>query len=483
MKMKLSNDKYRPGYHYSPPSGWMNDPNGLVFLNGEYHLFYQYYPYGTQWGSMHWGHAVSTDLIHWKHLPIALFPDKLGTIFSGSAVADHENTTSFGDGKGCLVAVFTHFKYGLQRQSLAYSNDGGQSWMKYKNNPVLKNPFKIHFRDPKVFWHHNSQRWIMLIACGDHVRFYSSPDMKNWMYTGQFGQKEGAHGSVWECPDLFEMQAHDDPESKKWVMLVSIKKYAPNGGSGIQYFTGHFNGKAFCSEHHPSQICWLDYGKDNYAGVTWNNIPESDNRRIYIGWMNNWQYARNFPTQEWRGAMTIPRELTLRKTMKGYRLFSAPVAETLLLRNNKQEFSQIRVQDTFLIKRDIRNGNNAFELELQADMKKSDEFSISLVSGDHTQTLSINKKKAMLAFQRVTPPESRFSRAFDGNHQAPLDVSSGKISLRMLADNCSLEFFFNEGEVSLTELILPSGIIDCIQIHTPGSPVLIEKLILYELNQ
>lgn len=483
MKKMPASDTYKPQYHYSPPTGWMNDPNGLVFLNGEYHLFYQYYPYGIQWGSMHWGHAVSTDLIHWNHLPIALFPDKLGTIFSGSAVADHENTASFGDGKGCLVAVFTHFKYGLQRQSLAFSHDGGRSWFKYENNPVLKNPFKIHFRDPKVFWHHDSQRWIMLIACGNHVRFYSSPDLKNWEYTGQFGRREGAHGSVWECPDLFEMQVHDESEIKKWVMLVSIKKHAPNGGSGMQYFTGHFNDSAFVSDNPPEQICWLDYGKDNYAGVTWNNIPASDNRRIYIGWMNNWQYARSFPAKVWRGAMTIPRELTLRKTMKGYRLFSTPVAESLLLRHDKQEFSQIRIQDTFLIKRDIRNGTNAFELTLNADMKNSDELSLSLMSGDHIQTLFVNKKKGMLAFQRVSPPGAAFSKAFDGYHQAPVDFSSGKISLRMLADNCSVEFFINEGEVSMTELILPSGIIDRVQIHAQGSPVHIEKLILYELTQ
>lgn len=310
-------EKYRPQYHFSPESGWMNDPNGLVFYDGEYHLFYQYYPDSTVWGPMHWGHAVSTDLFSWTHLPVALYPDSLGYIFSGSAVSDIYNTSGFGDGTTPpLIAVFTYHNSELERkgnnefqsQGIAWSNDRGRTWKKFQGNPVLPNPGIRDFRDPKVFRHDASGKWIMILAVHDRVHIYSSPDLKNWSFESEFGESAGSHGGVWECPDLFPLTV-TGTSSSKWVMLVSINPGGPNGGSVTQYFTGEFDGHKFIPDDIAAK--WMDMGTDNYAGVTWSGIPEQDGRKILIGWMSNWNYATVVPSSLWRSAMTIPRELTL----------------------------------------------------------------------------------------------------------------------------------------------------------------------------
>lgn len=305
-------DRFRPGFHFSPPTSWANDPNGLVYYEGSYHLFYQYHPYSNKWGPMHWGHAISEDLIHWQHAPIALFPDEHGAIFSGCCVVDWNNSSGlFKDSHG-LVAIFTHADIHpetgqpRQRQSLAYSSDKGQTWQKYNGNPVLAENDLIDFRDPKVFWHAQSKRWIMAIVAGDHVRFYASDNLREWSLTGKFGREEGSHDGVWECPDLFQLPA-DDTGRSKWVLIISIGDN-PNcpEGSRTQYFIGEFDGKTFINDNPSDHILWLDYGRDNYAGVTWSDIPEQDGRRVIIGWMSNWKYANETPTYSWRGAMTLP---------------------------------------------------------------------------------------------------------------------------------------------------------------------------------
>jgi fructan beta-fructosidase len=287
-------ETYRPQYHFTPQTGWMNDPNGMVYYEGEYHLFYQHYPDSTVWGPMHWGHAVSQDLIHWQHLPVALYPDKLGYIFSGSAVVDWNNTSGLGTAEAPpMVAIYTYHDPGgerqgridFQTQGIAYSVDKGRTWTKYEKNPVLPNPGIRDFRDPKVSWNEVSKQWVMTLAVKDHIEFYGSPDLKKWSKLSEFGNTIGAHGGVWECPDLFSLK--DGEGNSKWVLFVSINPGGPQGGSATQYFIGNFDGKNFMPQDTLAR--WIDYGADNYAGVTWSDIPASDGRRLFIGWMSNWQ--------------------------------------------------------------------------------------------------------------------------------------------------------------------------------------------------
>ena len=260
-------EKYRPQIHFTPPAKWMNDPNGMVYFEGEYHLFYQYYPDSTVWGPMHWGHAVSKDMLHWEHLPVALYPDSLGCIFSGSAVADINNTSGFGkDGKAPIVAIFTYHDFvgekagrnTFQNQGIAFSNDKGRTWEKFNGNPVLKNPGIRDFRDPKVQWYEPSKKWIMTLATLDCITFFSSPDLKNWTKESEFGKGVGGHGGVWECPDLFPLKV-DGTGDEKWVLLVSINPGGPNGGSATQYFVGNFKGKVFQNENKSVEPRWIDY--------------------------------------------------------------------------------------------------------------------------------------------------------------------------------------------------------------------------------
>src|SRR5690606_13223753 len=308
------NEPHRPQTHFSPKETWINDPNGMVYFAGTYHLFYQHYPDSTVWGPMHWGHATSTDLVHWKHQPIALYPDSLGYIFSGSAVVDSNNTSGFGkDGRIPLVAIFTHHdpkareagKNNYENQSIAYSLDSGKTWTKYAHNPVVRNPGIVDFRDPKVTWYEPDKKWIMTLATKDRITFFSSKNLKEWTKESEFGEKLGVHTGVWECPDLFPMNYNGETI---WILIVSIGDGGPNGGSATQYFTGHFDGQKFIASD--STIKWIDYGPDNYAGVTWSNTGD---RKIFLGWMSNWRYASRVPTVKWRSAMTILRDLSLEK--------------------------------------------------------------------------------------------------------------------------------------------------------------------------
>lgn len=305
----------------------------MVFYEDEYHLFYQYYPDSTVWGPMHWGHAVSSNMVNWEHLPVALFPDSLGYIFSGSAVVDWNNSSGFGTAENSpLIAIYTYHnteraqlgKNDFQYQAIAYSLDRGRSWTKYQKNPVLPNPGIRDFRDPKVNWNKEIQKWVMVLAANDRVKFYSSENLKEWVFESDFGMEIGAHGGVWEWPDLFQINK-EGSNQMEWVLLVSINSGGPNGGSATQYFVGDFDGKEFKTNQ--TETLWLDYGRDNYAGVAWSDIPEEDGRKLFLGWMNNWSYAQLVPTIEWRGAMTLPRELILKNTDHGYRIYSLPVKE------------------------------------------------------------------------------------------------------------------------------------------------------------
>ena len=328
---KSYSEPFRPQFHFSPEKKWMNDPNGLVYYRGIYHLFYQYYPEDIVWGPMHWGHAASTDLIHWKHKKIALFPDKLGLIFSGSAVVDFNNTSGLGTLKNpAMIAIFTYHNMEIEKagqintqsQGLAFSLDEGETWTKYKGNPIIANPNLRDFRDPNVFWNEATNSWNLILVAGDCAQFYTSKNLINWKLESEFGKGIGAHGGVWECPNLFKIKV-ENSNKEKWVLLISINPGAPNGGSGTQYFIGDFDGKNFKTTQKDTK--WIDNGTDNYAGLTYNNAP--DNKRIFIGWMSNWLYARSTPTKNWRSAMTLPRELSLSIIDQYYVLKSKPVMQ------------------------------------------------------------------------------------------------------------------------------------------------------------
>ena len=339
-------EPYRPQYHFSPRQNWTNDPNGLVWFDGEYHLFYQYNPFGDTWGHMSWGHAVSRDLVHWEELPVAL-PEEDGImIFTGSTVVDEHNTSGFcTGGKPCMVAVYTgHTPRAangkpLQTQNLAYSNDRGRTWTKYSGNPVLdlKMP---DFRDPHVFWSAAARRWVMAVALpNEHkVRFYGSPDLKRWEQLSEFGP-EGASGGQWECPTLTEVPVEgSSPRRTGWVLKIGLNPGGLQGGSGEQYFVGSFDGARFVNDNPAATTLWTDYGKDCYCALTFNHLPPAA-LPVMLGWMNNWQYANKVPTAPWRGQMTAPRRLQLRKLPEGLRLVQQPAETLRALRRNRFSWS------------------------------------------------------------------------------------------------------------------------------------------------
>jgi fructan beta-fructosidase len=466
------NEQYRPQIHFTPMQHWMNDPNGLVYYNGTYHLFYQYYPGATVWGPMHWGHATSKDLFHWQHQPIALYPDSLGYIFSGSAIVDYKNTSGFGkNGKIPLVAIFTHHdpkgekegKTDFQNQSLAYSLDEGKTWTKYSDNPVLKNPGIKDFRDPKVSWNEVAGKWVMTLAVLDHINFYSSIDLKNWTKESEFGKDVGAHGGVWECPDLFSM---DYDGKKVWVLIVNLNPGGPNGGSATQYFIGDFNGHKFSP--FTTDTRWLDYGPDEYAGVTYSN---TGNRRVFLGWMSNWQYGQQVPTKEWRSAMTIPRELSVKKENKNYLISSLPVKEMDKL--SAKEF-KLRNVDASHFNLTSKSGKLKGPAELKIASDKLEDFSITL-SNAAGQKLVIGYDRTSNSYfiDRTRSGKVDFEKGFAVKHTAPRLVSTPKFNLILVIDNASVELFADDGLTVMTEIFFPDSVF---------SDVIIESEHRFQLN-
>ncbi len=452
----------RLAFHFTPPDHWMNDPNGMVYHDGEYHLFYQHYPDGMVWGPMHWGHAVSTDMVRWEDLPIALYPDSLGMIFSGSAVDDRRNTSGLGTAEAPpLVAIFTHHdmdgekagREDYQYQSLAYSTDRGRTWTKYAGNPVIPNPGIKNFRDPKVRWDDERERWLLTLAAHDHIKIYESKNLIDWNYLSDFGMGIGAHVGVWECPDLFPMTSREG--DKHWVLLLSVDKGSPNGGSGTQYFVGRFDGEKF--ELDPSQSprdsIWLDYGRDNYAGVTWSDIPATDGRIIYMGWMNNWQYARQVPTPDRRGAMTLPRSLELRQTAGGMRLTSMPVRETESLRSAEKTVpadssALTTAADGLELKLNFRLPADATEGRIYVRLTNGvgDVYEIGYNAADKTY-FSDRRRAGRIDFS----PE--FAKRV---HTVPRISTGTEMDLRLWFDTQSAELFADEGTIALTDLFYPT---------------------------
>lgn len=463
-------EQYRPQVHFSPKSKWMNDPNGMVYHKGVYHLFYQHYPDSTVWGPMHWAHAISKDLVHFQHRPIALYPDSLGYIFSGSAVMDVDNTSGFGrDGKVPMIAIFTHHnpkseKDGsivYQNQSIAYSLDEGQTWTKYAGNPVLKNPGIRDFRDPKVTWYEEGKKWIMTLATQDRITFYSSKDLKNWTKESEFGKEVGAHGGVWECPDLFAL---DHNGENIWVLLVSINPGGPNGGSATQYFIGHFDGSTFTPFQTDTR--WIDYGTDNYAGVTWSNTGD---RKIFIGWMNNWQYAKVVPTQQWRGAATIARDLYLEKIDDKYFVVSGPVKELAAIQTNPVVLKNISVADYDLAAKTGKL-HGPYQLSLVSDVIQPYTIHFSNAAGEKL-VVGYDKANNNYFIDRTQSGNISFERGFAAKHIAPRIRTGEKTDLMLLVDNASVELFADGGLTVMTDIFFPSTPYTKIQVQSDGMVV------------
>ncbi|WHY73004.1 glycoside hydrolase family 32 protein [Fictibacillus enclensis] len=478
----MYNHPYRPQFHFSPKEKWMNDPNGLVYYDGEYHLFYQYHPESTVWGPMHWGHAVSPDLIHWEELPVALYPDELGMIFSGCAVVDRDNTSGLKEGEeDVLVAFYTQHEENNEKQSLAYSHDRGRTWIKYDQNPVIANPDMKDFRDPKVFWSQENAKWIMCLAAGDEIQFYESSNLINWEYLSSFGNDFGAHGGVWECPDLFQLKV-DGTDTKKWVLIVSINPGGPNGGSATQYFVGEFDGKAFHPDEGPADIRWADGGKDFYAAVSWSNTEVE--RKIWIGWMSNWQYANEVPTDPWRSAMSLPRELGLKMTESGWCLTQKVVKE---FDNIKEE--KLNTYENVVVKDEqpfvFPSKDELFELKLKPKNIAPDtkEWGIVLRKGEKTETcVTYSRVNRQWSVDRRRSGAIDFSEHFPSLDAAVATRQHTDHYVQLILDACSLELFAGDGELMMTELLFPFDEDFTMQVYSVGGEVAFEEVKLTRLK-
>ena len=481
-EMKLSDtfdtgnrEKFRPTYHFSPLYGWMNDPNGMVYKDGEYHLFYQHNPYGSKWGNMHWGHAISKDLINWEHRPDAITPDALGTIFSGSAVVDTDNTAGFG--AGAIVAIYTQ-NSDRQVQSIAYSTDNGRSFTKYENNPVLTSDAR-DFRDPKVFWHKETQRWIMLLAVGQEMQIFSSSNLKDWAFESSFGEGQGAHGGVWECPDLFELPV-DGTNEKKWVLLCNLNPGGPFGGSATQYFVGTFNGKEFVNES-PSKPKWMDWGKDHYATVTWSDAP--DNRRIAIAWMSNWQYANDVPTFQYRSPNSVPRDLSLFTVDGETYLQSAPSPELLKLRDISKKRS-FKVNGTRTIKDMIAGNEGAYEIELTIENQHADVIGFRLYNDKGEEVdMQYDMKEKKFSMDRRKSGEVGFNENFPMLTWTTIESGKDELKLRLFVDKSSVEAFGDGGRFVMTNQVFPSEPYTHIDFYSKGGAYKVDSFVIYKLKK
>lgn len=446
-------ESFRPVYHHTPAYGWMNDPNGMFYKDGVYHLYFQYNPYGSVWGNMHWGHSTSTDLMHWKFEGCAIVPDAWGAIFSGSCVVDHENTAGFG--KEAVVAFYTSAKstpWGdIQMQSMAYSLDNGKTFTKYEGNPILTSSEK-DFRDPKVFWYAPGKHWVMILAVGQHMEIYSSVNLKEWKKESEFGAMQGAHGGVWECPDLVEIPVEGTRE-KKWVLICNLNPGGPFGGSAAQYFIGSFDGKKFVNES-PTQTKWMDWGKDNYATVTWNNAP--DGRCIALGWMSNWQYANNVPTRQYRSANTLARDLTLYREGQELYLKSTPSVEVKKARGKKVSIPSFKVSEKHEMVNLFEEKQGAYEVEIVIQNAGASKIAFCLLN-DKGEKVSmyydLNRKQFVM--DRSESGTVDFSKDFPAVTVAPVNVDK-ELTLRLFVDRSSIEAFGEDGKFVMTNLVFPS---------------------------
>ena len=452
----LNKEKYRPQIHFTPERHWVNDPNGMVFHKGTYHLFFQHSPTASIWSDISWGHATSKDLVHWKREPIAIYPDSLGLIFSGSAVVDKNNTSGLGkNGIIPLVAMYTSHdmvkeKAGaidVETQSLAYSLDEGKTWIKYEKNPVLKNPGVRDFRDPKIIWHEETKRWIVAIAAQDQITFYASTNLLDWVKLSDFGKTDGAHGGVWECPDLFPMEYNN---KTYWVLLVNLNPGGPNTGSATQYFIGDFDGKEFKSNSNLTK--WADYGPDEYAGVTWSNTGK---RRILIGWMSNWQYANVVPTETFRNSFTLPRELGLMKIDNEMYLTSMPINELKTIEKTSVTKNDVIIDEAIDLTSFFGKINTPSKFDFV--FTKHNNFTVVLYNNMNEKVIiGFDKEKNVFFLDRKNAGKTEFEKDFARVNFAPRFSNQEEVSMTIYLDKASIEIFADHGLSVLTSVVFPN---------------------------
>jgi fructan beta-fructosidase len=481
---------YRPTYHFAPRQNWLNDPNGLVYYNGKFHLFFQHNPVGIIQDHLSWGHATSKDLMQWEELPVAIPEYKnedqsVTMIFSGTAVVDSSNTTGFATQAGMhpLVAIYTSHvdKKGplLQHQSIAYSLDG-ISFRQYHNNPVLDIQAK-DFRDPKVFWHHPTNKWIMIVAKPDQfkVHFYSSSDLKSWTFLSEFGGV-GNVDKIWECPDLFELPVEGSNE-KKWVLTVSAG-HSQKGFLAMQYFVGNFNGSSFTADNLPYPQ-YLDYGKDFYAGIIYNNLPSADTRKIMMGWANCWEYAQAIPTKAFRGMMAIPRVLSLVKSNNGhYQLMQQPVEEV-----NKYREAILFSPDDLPINNAVNNCNNikgdALDIEFTMTRNDAAQAGIKVFKvGNEETVIYFNKQESTINIDRRKSGYVNFSNRFSSVESVPIAAGNSDLKFRILIDKSIVEVFVNDGEKVLTDQVFPAHSNGGVELFSAGGTTRFKNVKVWKMQ-
>lgn len=472
-------ETYRPVYHHTPVYGWMNDPNGMFYKDGVYHLYFQYNPYGSMWANMTWGHSTSTDLTHWTYEGTAIVPDAWGAIFSGSCVVDKDNTAGFG--KGAVVAFYTSAKstpWGdVQSQSMAYSLDNGKTFIKYEHNPILTSTER-DFRDPKVFWYAPGKHWVMMLAVGQEMQIYSSGNLKEWKKESSFGAMQGAHGGVWECPDLVEVAVEGSKE-KKWVLICNLNPGGPFGGSAAQYFVGSFDGKKFVNES-PTQTKWLDWGKDNYATVTWSNAPAG--RCIALGWMSNWQYANNVPTTQYRSANTLARDLTLYRAGGELYLKSKPSPEIKKARAEEKKISTFEVKGNYEVASLLADNKGAYEIEMTIENKGTSKIDFSLMNEKGEKVaMYYDVVRKQFVMDRSASGVVGFSRDFPAVTVAPVR-NTDQIHLRLFIDRSSVEAFGEEGEYVMTNLVFPAEPYNRMVFSSDKGSYIVKSMNVYRLQ-
>ena len=508
-------DYYRPSYHFTPLYGWMNDPNGMVYKDGEYHLYFQYNPYGSKWGNMHWGHAVSRDLIHWEHLDPAIARDPVGHIFSGSSVVDKKNTAGFG--KDAIIAIYTNNSVNHDEvQCIAYSNDNGRTFTKYEGNPVLT-PFDglKDFRDPKVFWYEKDKCWFMIVSADKETRFYKSKNLTKWDYVSAFGKGLGQQPCQYECPDFFQLPVNGDEKNKKWVMTMNINPGCWFGGSATEYFVGDFDGKNFtCPD--ANEVKWLDWGKDHYATVTFSN---TGSRVLAITWMSNWQYANLTPFKQNRGANGLPRELKLYEKNGKYYISEDVAPEALALRKSTKELGAQTVEGEKAFTGATSGMEGAFEIEADVTADANGIAGIELYNNKRERTLIyIDMKEGKVVMDRTESGLTDFGkqsvphdielawdkqRAAEGKQPARIENSinykndfalatwaplslcqEGKktFHLDIFADKSSIELFVDGGRIAMTNLVFPVAPYENVKLYSQGGKAEFQNMKIHTLG-
>ena len=494
-------EKFRPVYHHTPLYGWMNDANGLVYKDGEYHLYFQYNPYGSKWGNMHWGHSVSKDLVHWEHLAPAIARDTLGHIFSGSSIVDQENVAGYGVGSILVFYTSASDKNG-QVQCLAFSKDNGRTFIKYEKNPILCPADGLRdFRDPKVFRYEPEDKWVMIVSADKEMRFYDSKNLKDWNYMSNFGEGYGVQPCQFECPDMVELPVDGDLNRKKWALIVNVNPGCYFGGSATQYFTGDFDGKKFSCDSQPNVTKWLDWGKDHYATVCFSNTGE---RTIAVPWMSNWQYCNIVPTKQFRSANALPRELSLYTQDGEIYLSAAPVPEIKTLRKEKKEIPAFTVANDYHIDSLLANNDGAYELALEITVGEAEIMGLSLFNDkgekvdiyfnlpekrlvmDRTKSGIVDFGKKSVSHEievhdRRKTTSINYIDDFALATWAPIKKEN-KYTLDVFVDKCSVEIFLNGGKVAMTNLIFPSEPYNRMCFYSKGGSFQVDSFNAYRLG-